>query len=69
MKKKEKSHNENKGKKFRAMASEILPQHIMLKGTYFICNLYLYVFNVEKDQQATHYVKRYLFLGYFYLKK
>lgn len=51
------------------MGSEILPQHIMLKGTYFIRNLYLYFFNAEKDQQATYYVKRYLFLGYFYLKK
>lgn len=51
------------------MGSEILPQHIMLKGTYFIRNLYLYFLMRKKDQQATHYVKRYLFLGYFYFKK
>lgn len=41
VKKKKKQLSQQK-QKSRAMRNEILSQHIMLKGTYFICNLYLY---------------------------
>lgn len=33
---------ETRERNARAVGNEILPQHITLKGTYFICNLYLY---------------------------
>lgn len=35
----------------RAMGNETLPQHIILKGTYFICNLYLYFLMWKKTRK------------------
>lgn len=52
-KKKKNFHNKNKGKKSRAMGNEILSQPIMLKGTYFICNLYFY-FLIQKKTSEQH---------------
>ena len=46
-----KKFNKNKERNPRAMGNEILPQHIMLKGTYFICNLYLYFLMWKKTSK------------------
>lgn len=50
-KKKKKNSTKTRESDPRAVGNEIFPQHIMLKGTYFICNLYLYFLMWKKTSK------------------